>query len=223
MEQFSYAPANGLFRPGIEIAKGALDGLAWFNTSHAERIAASAAPKMPGTDRLFAYARALVLGVGFVATDGSERVKFVGYSSKLTVNLSAGTILLDATADIDGISRVVLWQADVEVPKARYDNLEIIQVPQHTTRRLSEYFKKVTNRRAYADWMEQTIKEHMKADEKGLVVCKQPLFENQNVPTWPQGDPRFDQPDSYAQGYEWNVGGRKLCAIHWGTGIGSNA
>ena len=63
--------------------------------------------------------------------DGGERVKFVGYSSKLTVNLSAGTILLDATADIDGISRVVLWQADVEVPQAHYDNLEIIQVPQH--------------------------------------------------------------------------------------------
>jgi hypothetical protein len=124
MEQFSYAPANGLFRPGMEIAKDALERLAWFNTSHAERIAASAAPKMPGTDRLFAYARALLLGVGFVATDGGERVKFVGYSSKLTVNLSAGTILLDATADIDGISRVVLWQADVEVPQAHYDNLE---------------------------------------------------------------------------------------------------
>lgn len=80
MEQFSYAPANGLFRPGIEIPKDALEGLAWFNTSAAERLAASAAPKIPGSDRLFAYARALVLGVGFVATDGSERAKFVGYS-----------------------------------------------------------------------------------------------------------------------------------------------
>ena len=89
MEQFSYAPANGLFRPGIEIQKDALDGLAWFNTSAAERLAASAGTKIPGADRLFAYARALLLGVGFVATDGSERVKFVGYSSKLTVNLSA--------------------------------------------------------------------------------------------------------------------------------------
>jgi hypothetical protein len=222
MEQFSYAPANGLFRPGVEIGKDALAGLAWFNTSAAERLAASAAPKVPGADRLFAYARALVLGVGFVATDGSERVKFVGYSSKLTVNLSAGTILLDATADVDGISRVVLWQADVEVPRARYDNLQIIHVPQHTTARLSEYFKKVTNRRAYATWMEQTIKEHMKPGEKGLVVCKQALFENQNVPTWPQGDPRFDKPDSYTQGYEWDIEGRRLCAIHWGTGIGSN-
>ena len=124
----------------------------------------------------------------------------------------------------------------------------------------------------------------MKTGEKGLVVCKQALFENQNVPTWPQSDPRFDQPDSYTQGYrehrvdegdfasmktltsqspaveaisdghrlrwskqltlrgrartyeeqacvansaqsyEWAVEGRKLCAIHWGTGgIGSNA
>ena len=182
MEQYSYAPANGLFRPGIEIQKDALDGLAWFNTNPAERLAVSAAPKILGADRLFAYARALLLGVGFVTTDGSEHVKFVGYSSKLTVNLSAGTILLDATADIDGISRIVLWQADVEVPQAHYDNLEIIQVPQHTTRRLSEYFKKVTNRRAYADWIEQTIKEHMKPGEKGLVVCKQALFRTRMFP-----------------------------------------
>ena len=161
--------------------------------------------------------------MGFVATDGSERVKFVGYSSKLTVNLGAGTILLDATADIDGISRIVLWQADVEVPLARYDNLEIIQVPQHTTRRLTEYFKKVINRRTYADWIEQTVKEQMKPGEKGPVVCKQALFENQNVPTWPQGDPRFDKSDSYTQDYEWDVEGRRVRAIHWGTGIGSNA
>ena len=43
---------------------------------------------------------------GLVSSQQSaERVKFVGYSSKLTVNLSAGTILLDATADIDGVSR----------------------------------------------------------------------------------------------------------------------
>lgn len=72
MEQFSYAPANGLFRPGIEIPKDALEGLAWFNTSAAERLAASAAPKIPGSDRLFAYARALVLGVGFVASAQSS-------------------------------------------------------------------------------------------------------------------------------------------------------
>ena len=109
------------------------------------------------------------------------------------------------------------------MPQARYDNLEIIHVPQHTTKRLSEYFKKVTNRRAYADWMEQTIKEHMKPDERGLVVCKLALFENQHVPTWPEGDQRFKTPKLYTEEYEWDVEGRNLCATHWGTGIGSNA
>ena len=130
------------FAPALRYRKMLLRASLWFNTSAAERLAASAAPKIPGSDRLFAYARASVLGVGCVATDGSERAKFVGYSSKLTVNLSAGTILLDATADIDGISRVVLWQADVKVPQARYDNLEIVQVPQHTTSRLHESSRK---------------------------------------------------------------------------------
>ncbi len=56
----------------------------------------------------------------------------------------------------------------MEVPTARYDNLEIIHVPQHTKRRLNEYLKTAGNQRAYVKWMVETIKEHMAPGERGL-------------------------------------------------------
>ena len=70
--------------------------------------------------------------------------------------------------------------------------------------------------------MEQTIIEHAKPGEKSFVVCKKTLFDNERVPTWPQGDQRFQNPDNYTKGSQWDLEGRKLCATHWGTGIGSN-
>jgi hypothetical protein len=171
--------------------------------------------------RIFAYAKALAQGVGFVVSE-SKLVRFVGFSSKLTVNLSAGTVLLDATADVDGVSHIVPWRTAVEVPQARYGNLEIVHVPQHTTRQLKGYLKTAANRRSYVEWMEQTILEQMAPEERGLVVCKKILFDNESVPSWPDDDERFKSPESYTKHYEWDMEGRKLCAIHWGTGIGSN-
>jgi hypothetical protein len=38
-------------------------------------------------------------------------VKFLGYASKLTVNLAAGAVLLDATADIEGLAHIVSHRA----------------------------------------------------------------------------------------------------------------
>ena len=222
MEACAYIPTNRLYRPGIEVAKATInDQLAWFNTPAAQRLATSAATKIPGADRLFAFAKAMVLGCGFVVS-GSHLVKFVGYSSKLTVNLSAGTILLDATAAIDGVSHVVPWRVEAEVPQARYDNLDIVHVRQLTTKRLKEYLKTAANQRSYVNWMLQNIKEHMAPGERGLVICKKLLFDNERVPAWPEGDERFKTPESYTKQYEWDLEGRKLCATHWGTGIGSN-
>jgi len=219
MHECSYAPANRLIRPGLDVSRETVSApLAWFTTPEADLLAKR---DIFGIARLFAYAKALAQGVGFVVSE-SKLVRFVGFSSKLTVNLSAGTVLLDATADVDGVSHIVPWRMAVEVPQARYDNLEIVHVPQHTTRRLNEYLKTAANRRAYVEWMEQTILEQMAPEERGLVVCKKILFDNESIPSWPDGDERFKNPESYTKRYEWDVGGRKLCAIHWGTGIGSN-
>jgi hypothetical protein len=62
----------------------------------------------------------------------------------------------------------------------------------------------------------------MQPGEKGLVICKKVLFDAERVPNWPEGDARFKEPEGYTKRYEWDIEGRKLCATHWGTGIGSN-
>ena len=222
MEQYSYAPANKLYRPGVELDPNEVnEELGWFRSGAAERLSKSAS-RIPSVDKVFAFAKALVVGRACVATSGAL-THFFGYEEQRVIDRSAGTILLDATADIDGISSIVPWRVETETPKARYDNLEIIHVPQHTKKRLSEYLKTASNQRAYVDWMVATIRQHMKPGETGLVICKKCLFDAERIPQWNEGDPRFQQPKSYTEEYAWDIDGRKLCATHWGTGIGSNA
>jgi hypothetical protein len=222
MEQYSYAPANTLYRPGVELDPNKVnEELGWFRTGAAQRLSKSAS-RIPGVDKLFAFAKALVVGRACVATSGAL-THFFGYEEQRVIDRSAGTILLDATADVDGISNIVPWRVETETPKARYDNLEIVHVPQHTKKRLSEYLKTASNQRAYVDWMAEAIRQHMRPGEKGLVICKKCLFDAERIPQWSEGDPRFQQPKSYTEEYAWDIDGRKLCATHWGTGIGSNA
>jgi hypothetical protein len=194
--------------------------LDWFTTVEAECVLRDYGAAMPGLDQFFGFARAMTIGCAF-AVPSSTVVQFVGWQSKLMVR--PGMILLDATADIDGISHICAWRQHMKTPQAHYGNLEIVHVPQHTRRRLSEYLKKAANQRAYVKWMVDTIKQHMAPGERGLVVCKKVLFDAERIPQWPEGDPRFKDPESYTERYEWDIEGRKLCATHYGTGIGSNA
>jgi hypothetical protein len=196
------------------------DQLDWFTTMEAECVLRDHRAAIPGLDQLFGFARAMTIGCAFAAPS-STVVQFVGWQSKLMVR--PGTILLDATADIDGVSHICPWRQHIKIPQAHYGNLEIVHVPQHTRQRLSEYLKKAANQRAYVKWMVETIKQHMTPGEHGLVVCKKALFDAERVPQWPEGDPKFKDPESYTERYEWDIEGRKLCASHYGTGIGSNA
>jgi hypothetical protein len=71
--------------------------------------------------------------------------------------------------------------------------------------------------------MVHTIMEHMKPNERGLVICKKKLIDEQRVPNWPDDDKRFEDKVGFTTEYVWKIEGRNLCVIHWGTGIGDNA
>ena len=213
MEQYSYKPTNKIYLP-----EETSDKLAWFVSGEAERLAKE---DVPGIDRLLGFGKALVQGCGFVVSEG-KLVRYVGYSSKLTVNLAAGAVLFDATADIDGLSHIVSHRVAVDVPQARYDNLDIVHVPQHTTKNLKRYLSTAPNQRAYVKWMERIITEHVKPGERALIICKKKLIDQECVPNWPRDDERFKDKTGFTTGYAWDIGGRKLCVVHWGTGIGSN-
>jgi hypothetical protein len=175
MEGYNYVATNKIYLP-----KDVSDKLAWFITATADRLSKL---KIPNINHLFGFAKATAQTCGFIVSEGNV-VRFVGYSPKGPI--SAGTVLMDATADIDGVAQIVPDQVAVEVPQARYDNLEIIYVPQHTTKQLPKYFKFATNQKAYVRSMMQAIEEHMKPGELGLVVCKKTLFDQQKVPQWPE-------------------------------------
>jgi hypothetical protein len=222
MEDHNHERPNKVFRPRIELDADVLTReLAWFNTKEAKFLAKKFASEIDGIDRLFEFGSALANGCAWIATDGVIP-RFFGYQDNRVVNLTAGVILLDATADIDGISRIVPYRIETETPKACYDNLSIIHVAQHTKVRLTKYLEDADNAHAYVDWMVSTIKEHMAPGERGLVVCKKILITQQRVPTWPERDPRFQNKKGFTEDCVWDVDGRKLCVIHWGTGIGRN-
>jgi hypothetical protein len=222
MEAHNHEKPNKLFRPRIELDADALTrDLAWFNTKEAKALAKSAS-NIEGIDRLFAFGSALTTGHAWVTTVGVIP-HFFGYHDNRIANLTAGVLLLDATADIDGITNLVPdARTETETPKAHYDNLEIVHVPHHTKIQLSKYLENTVNAHAYVDWMVSTIKEHMAPGEKGLVVCKKSLIAQQRVPAWPERDPRFQNEKRFTEEYAWDVEGRKLCVIHWGAGVGRN-
>ena len=212
---------NTIGRPSDAFGRDLIaEQLEWFTTKEADYVAKGNAKDIVGLDRLFGFAKALTQGYAFTSKTGAE-VYYTGWQTKLMVR--PGMVLLDATSDIDGVTPICPWRQHAKVPQANYANLEITHVPQHTRVKLKKYFSKVDNRRAYAEYMEEIITEHMRPGERGLVVCKKTLLDNKNVPNWPEDDPRFKDPESFQYRYEWDIGGRKLCVINYGTGIGSNA
>jgi hypothetical protein len=193
----------------------------WFTSTLARDYERDHKGDIEGLEAVFGFARALASNRAFIARYGGDAPHFVGYDTNL--ELRPGMVLLDATADIDGITPLCPWREHVKVPQPSYANLSIVHVPSCTRQKLSTYLKLAKNRRSYVDWMKQTIITHTKPGQHALVVCKKRLFDDRNVPDWLEQDARFDRPTTYQQEYGWELEGRKLCATHWGGfGIGVN-
>jgi hypothetical protein len=192
-----------------QAAWAASSDLQWFATVEASAFV-RANQDDPDVYHTFGFAKALTNGYAFIARDSGDGngTHYIGYESNLVV--APGMMLLDATADIDGVSLLCPERRKhANVPKAKYDNLTVIHVPSCTKARLNNFLKTLANRRTYVAWMIETIKTHMAPNQKGLVVCRKSLFDNENVPNHPIG-------------YQWDIDGRKLCATYWGTGVGDN-
>lgn len=137
--------------------------LRWFTTAAAQDYVRSN-KNSESVAAIFGYAKALANGYSFINKAGISGCRFIGYETNLL--LSPGMMLLDATADIDGVSQLCSWRTHTDVPQARYENLSIVHVPPHTQTRLSSYLTAAKNRRAYVDWAVETIKQNMKPGER---------------------------------------------------------
>jgi hypothetical protein len=226
MEKYPYVQSNKLFRPGMEIDKDEIrEQLAWFGTTDAEYVLKSLnanAEDVPAT-AVFQFAHLLSLGFGLTACENNS-VHFCAWKNRLVGKLEPGTVLLDATADIAGVSKVIPWMTPVAAPQASYRNLEIVHVNSSVkNKNLTRLLSSAPGLRAYQQWMLQTIRDNTEAGQKCLVVCKTELIDHQYIPNWPPNDERFKNFKSFTTDFGWELDGRLLSVIHWGSGVGSNA
>jgi hypothetical protein len=195
--------------------------LDWFATEEAAWYARDNRQNIPVIDDVFGFAKAMVQDYAFIAS-GGRGPHFVGYEPKHAI--VPGMVLLDATADIDGITSLCRWRKHVDVPRPRYDNLDLVHVTSRTDEPLGRHFDSTKNRIAYVKWMKGVIREQMEPGQCGLVVCKKKLIDHYNVPDWPHDAEGFKNPSTYMTDYGWDVEGRHLSITYWGgPGVGSNA
>jgi hypothetical protein len=198
--------------------------LHWFTTDDARRYAAENRERWPTIDEVFGFARSMVADYAFIARDnrGHAGTHFLGYEPKHAV--VPGMVLIDATADIDGVSQLCPWREHAEVPRGRYDNLAIVHVESCAEEgNLKKYLSIKRNRTIYADWIRQVVQQQMEPDQKGLVVCKKALLDHKSIPgPFPKNPAAARSADDPP--YEWHVDGRKVGVTYWGgPGLGSNA
>ena len=197
--------------------------LDWFISEAAERCALELTAKCASAPKVFGVGKAIAAHQAYIRRFGPKGSApiFVGYERDIT--LEPGMVLLDATADIDGLTQICDWREHATAPLAQYNRLEIAHTPAFTKGNLKKHLATHKNRKAYTEWMIKIIQANMVAGQQGLVVCKKMLVENQNVPNWPEADPRWSDPESYTRGYNWDIDGRKLAVTYWGgSGIGAN-
>jgi hypothetical protein len=194
--------------------------LDWFTTQDADWFVAAYRERMPEIVAVFGFAKAMVRDYAFIAS-GATGPRFVGYEPQHSI--VPGVVLLDATADLDGVTPLCPWRSPVEVPRGRYDNLHIVHVDACHADTLKRFLATPENRRTYIDWMTQVIRDNLGEGQCGLVVCKKSLLDSRSVPDWPEDDHRFKLPSAYTADFGWVLDGRRLSISYWGgAGVGSN-
>ncbi|KRR06369.1 hypothetical protein CQ12_33415 [Bradyrhizobium jicamae] len=189
--------------------------LGWFASAKAEPFLNSPDEQVK---QVFSFGRSLATGYAFLSRYDryGDGARFVGYD--MNMPLMPGSIILDATADIDGLSLIAKNRTPVPVPHVDFRNLTITHIDPEPLNvvgkkkrlRVSEVAKRADLAKPYAEWIFETIKQHTHPGEKVLAVVNKPFLDHDYLPA------RSDLADAH------DLEGRHVCFIHWGIGIGSN-
>jgi hypothetical protein len=188
--------------------------LSWFASEEASAVLGEKPDSLEGI--VIGFAQALATGYAFMSRhDRSTRGgRFVGY--RMDLPILPGTVLLDATSDIDGVSQLVDWRTPVPSPRVSFENLTVIHMAPPpeiigARERVTEIIKCAKRARPYAEWIRKTVIANTKPGEKVLVVTHKALLAHEYLP------------DSVSLGEDsYDLEGRKVAFINWGYGIGSN-
>jgi hypothetical protein len=171
-------------------------------------------------EEVFGFAAQMYRNYAFIFRRGGGAMgsNFVAYVPAPAPD--GNSILLDATADIDGVSELVSWRTHVAVPQVRYDNLHIVHAYDYTRENLKEFLRVAANQRKYAEHAEKLILEIMPEGACGLIVCKKRLAEDKLFLKRRDAAPSHSEPTNR---FPIDFEGRHLAVTWWGGhGIGAN-
>lgn len=184
--------------------------LDWFKTDQASNYIASTDEQVR---QVIGFGRALADGFAFLSRydEKGKGARFVGY--EMNMPLRPGMILLDATADIDGVSLIVSNRLHVKVPHVDFRNLHVTHIEPDILKgaRVSEALNNATTAKLYAEWIRDTIIGNSQPGEEVLAVVHKRLLDENYLPN-----------NHREFGDAFDLFARKVCFIHWGSGIGSN-
>src|SRR5262249_26364518 len=139
--------------------------LAWFRTEDASRYLAqrlseqrSIRRKLPSNiEDVFAFAECAAERRAFIVRSqkGKAGTHFMAYRTALPP--ITGMVLLDASADIDGVSELCRWRNHAPVPLSKYDRMKIVHVPSPAAGTVTTWLNTKTNRIEYARHILDTV------------------------------------------------------------------
>ncbi len=210
----------------------AADAITYFRSEEAARYTRAASVRKPRLDfdAVFGFANALLDGLAFISrhAKGKYSANFVGYDRALP--RIAGMVLLDATADIDGITAICPWRKHAETPPEYYDRLEIIHVPSVANGNLRRWLWEPGNIQLYTEHVRGLILRYVAPGQKALVVCPKDVVKAENVKDWSEymdpflnRSPEDTKDTEFRADFAWSIDGRQV-VFTWfgGYGIGAN-
>jgi hypothetical protein len=177
---------QGIETPAYDTAgwQAAVEATAYLRSEEAAKYARSATARRPALDfdAVFGFANAMAEDRAFIERGNNGVINFVGYERALP-HLS-GMVLLDATADIDGITEVCPFRKHAELPPERYERLEIVHLPSVAKGNLRRWLSEPENMYAYAGQIKDLILRHVRPGQRALVVCPRAAAVAEDVLDW---------------------------------------
>ena len=168
------------------------------------------------------FGRCMAENRAFIARQGKgeKGTVFVGYEQVLPDY--RGMVLLDATADIDGLNELCPWRRPIKIPQATYERLQIVHVPSVAEGTLKRWLQTNERRREYVRHILDTARSHVAPRQKALLVCKldivdaRPAIEGWSVDVAPFLTAKDRE-------FSWEFEASSVSLTWWGGyGVGAN-
>ncbi len=155
--------------------------------------------------KVFGLILSISEGYAFIANrENSNGALFVGY--RFDLPLRSGSVLLDATAELDGVNQIVGWSKVVPSAPADYRNLTIklLDAPKEVgNKNFKSLYSHWTTRTLLLNWIKESVLQNTKSGDKVLIVSNKDVILGGEL-----------------KAMDWED--RTVSFVHYGTGVGSN-